>query len=244
MWRENDRASIHASLFGATLEDRSIEYTANMSTFSRWLTRRLASANGLGLVELTDHEAGRLRDDSGLDCRALLYEQALGVANASITLEEARCLGRWVRALEGDGPVIEIGTFYGWSASVMALCKAPERPLITVDNYAWTPLGLAPREKQHLTSRLLREATESLQVEIVAMDKDRYYAAYDGPPPAMVFVDAIHTYEQTKIDIEWAQKAGARMICGHDYSAQWPGVMQIVDELGGPQELVGSLWRL
>jgi len=34
--------------------------------------------------------------------------------------------------------------------------------------------------------------------------------------PAMVFVDAVHDYPETKKDIEWAQKVGARIIAGHD----------------------------
>ena len=50
----------------------------------------------------------------------------------------------------------------------------------------------------------------------------------------MVFLDAIHDYEETKKDIEWARLVGAKIIAGHDYCDEFPGVKQIVDEMGGP----------
>ena len=215
-----------------------------MGSWKRWLARKLAAGSGLGVVELTEHEAGRLRDDPELSCRALLYEEAISIAGASISLAEARFLGRLVAELEGDGPIVEIGTFYGWSAAVMAMCKEPSRRLLSVDHYGWAPLGLDPREKQRLAGRMLQEARDALRVELLAMDKAHFYAAYAGQPPALVFLDAVHTYEETRADVEWAERVGAETICGHDYCEQWPGVMQVVDELGGPRQLVGSLWVL
>ncbi len=38
--------------------------------------------------------------------------------------------------------------------------------------------------------------------------------------------------------------SGAAIICGHDYCDKFPGVIQIVNELGGPQRLQGTLWVL
>jgi len=42
----------------------------------------------------------------------------------------------------------------------------------------------------------------------------------------------------------WAKNVGAKIICGHDYCDDFPGVVQIVDELGGPKQLAGSLFVL
>ena len=60
----------------------------------------------------------------------------------------------------------------------------------------------------------------------------------------MVFLDAMHDYEETKKDIHWAQSVSAKIISGHDYCDEFAGVKQIVDEFGGPRELGGSVWVL
>ena len=46
------------------------------------------------------------------------------------------------------------------------------------------------------------------------------------------------------IALSEARSAGAQIISGHDYSAEFPGVIEVVDEAGGPAQLVGSVWRL
>ena len=143
-----------------------------------------------------------------------------------------------------EGPIIEIGTLFGVSTTLMALWKQPAQRIIAVDAFAWNPWGLTPEEHQDLTTQFLYYLTHTGQVELVAMDKDEFYRTYSGSPPAMVFLDAIHTYEETAKDIAWAKRAGARIICGHDYSSDWPGVIQAVDELGGSPRLRGSVWCL
>lgn len=58
----------------------------------------------------------------------------------------------------------------------------------------------------------------------------------------MVFIDAEHTYEGCKRDIEaWLPKT-KKIIAGHDYSPEWPGVVQAVTEVIGPVNVVGSIW--
>jgi hypothetical protein len=60
----------------------------------------------------------------------------------------------------------------------------------------------------------------------------------------MVFLDADHSYESTKQDILWAQRVGAKIICGHDYSSRFPGVVRAVEECGGVERIVGSVFLL
>lgn len=48
-----------------------------------------------------------------------------------------------------------------------------------------------------------------------------------------IFIDADHRYEQVKRDIEHALKFNPRIIGGHDYSPEWPGVIKAVDEIFG-----------
>ncbi len=57
----------------------------------------------------------------------------------------------------------------------------------------------------------------------------------------LVFIDAEHTYEGCKADLEaWAPKA-RKMIAVHDFNASWPGVMQAVNEKFGVVKTVGSI---
>ncbi len=142
------------------------------------------------------------------------------------------------------GPIIEIGTLLGVTTTDMALWKAAGTPMVTVDNFAWNPWGLTSAQHRELTTQMLRYLIETGQVTLVAMDKDAYFQLDQDPPPALVFLDAIHTFEETAKDIAWARRVGARIICGHDYSAQFPGVIRAVEDAGGPRQLKGSVWRL
>jgi hypothetical protein len=142
------------------------------------------------------------------------------------------------------GPIIEIGTLLGITATHMALAKQPHQRIITVDNYCWNPWALPPDAHHALARQVLHYLIATGHVEQVRMSKDAFYATYSGPAPSLVFLDAWHTYDETKKDIRWAMQSGARLIAGHDYCDKFPGVMQIVDECGGPRMLGGSVWVL
>jgi predicted O-methyltransferase YrrM len=162
-----------------------------------------------------------------------------------LSLEEARALGEIVRTSDASRPIVEIGTLFGFSTIVMTLFKSPGQRLITVDNYSWNPLGLRPEAHFQLTRNRLAEATAQHGVEQLRMDKDAFYRSYDGPPPAVFFCDADHSYEATRADILWARSVGASIICGDDYNHPTQrGTTQAVDELGGPRELFGGLFVL
>jgi hypothetical protein len=142
------------------------------------------------------------------------------------------------------GPIVEIGTLFGRTATHMSLFKAPEQKIITVDTYTWNPWNLSRETHHQLTSAILYYLVQTGNVEQVKLDKNMFYATYRGPAPAMVFLDAIHTYEETKKDILWAKSVGAAIICGHDYSDKFPGVQQVVHEFGGPKEIGGTVFVL
>jgi predicted O-methyltransferase YrrM len=163
------------------------------------------------------------------------------------TLDEAeRSLLRQLveQAGQHSGPIVEIGTLFGVTTTHMALWKSPRQRIVTVDNYRRNRWRLSPELHHALAAQVLFALVQTGQVEQVRMDKSEFYRAYDGPPPALVFLDAVHTYEETRLDIAWARRAGASIVCGHDYCERFPGVMQAVDEFGRPARLRGSLWSL
>src|SRR5688572_5138150 len=78
-------------------------------------------------------------------------ERALAIPVGQVSLTEARFLGELVRSLRATGPIVEIGTLFGWTARIITLNKDPGRELITVDGYFWNPLGLAPDDHSRVT---------------------------------------------------------------------------------------------
>ncbi|TWT85885.1 hypothetical protein Pla123a_06920 [Posidoniimonas polymericola] len=142
------------------------------------------------------------------------------------------------------GPIIEIGTLLGITATHMALAKTPEQKIITVDLFCWNPWGLPPDVQHDLAAQILHYPIARGEVQMVRSDKNEFFKSYNGPAPSMVFLDAMHDYDETKKDILWAKEVGAQIISGHDYCDKFPGVMQIVDECGGPRRLGGTVWVL
>src|SRR5947208_355430 len=98
------------------------------------------------------------------------------------------------------GPIVEIGTLLGITATHMALAKDPRQKIITVDNYCWNPWNLPPDAHHALAHQTLYYLIQTGQVEHLRMDKARFYATYAGPAPSLVFLDALHTYEETTKD--------------------------------------------
>jgi hypothetical protein len=141
-------------------------------------------------------------------------------------------------------PIVEVGTLYGHSTLVMCLAKQPTQRLLAVDNFSWNSLGISSEVHLSATRKRLAECTKEFGVEIVAKSAREFYDTYQGPPPALYFCDADHTYEAVRADIAWARKIGASIICGDDYAPEHTGVTLAVDEAGGPCELHGGLWLL
>lgn len=201
---------------------------------------------GFELCKLSSNEIAAA-DTLGLDTNSLNYKEVQAIraiaAPGHITLEEARFLGELIRRTDPTQPIVEIGTLFGFSTRFIALYKSPHQSLTSVDLFAWNPLGLSAAAHEAATRAALKDITAHENVRIVRADKDRFYADYSGPPPGLFFCDADHGYEATLADLQWAKRVGANIICGHDYlPGVHDGVVKAVQELGGPRELVGSLF--
>lgn len=143
-----------------------------------------------------------------------------------------------------EGPLVEVGTLFGFTTQAMAGWKQPGKEFITIDDYSWNPVGLLPQAHRDFTRRSLHYLTEHCQTTLFEGLSTDFYAGYKGPVPSMIFIDASHEYEHLLADIAWAKKAGVPLISGHDYSRFWPGVIRAVDESFGAEsvETRGTLW--
>jgi len=170
---------------------------------------------------------------------------SLRLDNNSVTEIEWTLLSKLVaESSKHPGPIIEIGVLAGKTTQRMARYKTASQKIMAVDNFCWNPWGLTPDEQWGLVCHSLNYLVAMEHVEVVRIDKNEFFETYNGPAPSLVFLDAMHDYEETKKDIVWAKRVGAKIISGHDYGPDFPGVVKIVHEMGGPSELAGSVWRL
>ncbi len=164
---------------------------------------------------------------------------------ATLTEEELDLLRNLVReAASTPRPIIEIGTLIGATTTEIALADQGRHEIITVDNYCWNPWLLDSQQHSATAAQMLRYLVASDRVKRIEMDKQKFFEKYSGPAPALVFLDAWHTYEETKKDIVWAQSVQTNVVSGHDYCPDFAGVVRAVEEFGGPKRLAGRLWTL
>jgi predicted O-methyltransferase YrrM len=142
-----------------------------------------------------------------------------------------------------SGPIIEVGTLFGFTTQAIASWKDPSKALITIDNYSWNPVGLVPQAHRDFTRRTLYYLSNKCETTLFEGLSTDFYAAYDGVTPSMIFIDASHEYEHVLSDINWAKSNGVPIIAGHDYSRFWPGVQRAVEESFGTEfKVKGTLW--
>lgn len=173
-----------------------------------------------------------------------LLEKPSVFALGGLTAQEETRVTELVRAAAVyPGPVIEFGTLFGLTTRLIAAEARSGQPVITVDNFCWNPFGLPPALHENFTRRILRGELGSGQVTLHAGNSATFRSRYRGTAPAMVFLDADHTYAAVQEEIAWAQGLGVPLICGHDYGNPAFGVTRAVDE-AFPRgvEVRGMVW--
>lgn len=131
---------------------------------------------------------------------------------------------------------IEAGSYAGESAQLMAETGLVDR-LFCVDPWkgGWdskdvassTDLSEAEAEfdrRMALNPRVVRKFKGTLQ---------EFRAKFPDLKPDFVYIDAEHTYEGCRRDIETALEWRPLAVSGHDYCRGWSGVMKAVDEKFG-----------
>ena len=104
----------------------------------------------------------------------------------------------------GQGPILEIGTYYGYTAAIMALA-APTAQVITLNVLAW--------EVDAAQKRL----AELRNVLCLLQNSRDYLHIYAGTPFSMIFVYGDHN--RVKKDFPWWDKlAPGGLMLFHDYA--------------------------
>lgn len=175
----------------------------------------------------------------------LVFSEALDRSVwGSLPQHDREELARLVKlAGQFPGPIIEIGTLFGFTTQLLAEAKRPEQSLITVDNYSWNPFCLPPEHHREFTRSALYFCVQNSQLTVFDGSSDEFFTGYDGPAPALVFLDGSHVYESVLEEIRHAKRLGASIICGDDYDDAFPGLQQAVhEEFGDNISVTHSLW--
>ena len=150
------------------------------------------------------------------------------------------------KANDIEGPILEIGTLFGFTTQHIASWKTTEKELITVDNFTWNPIGFDNDTHQAFTRRVLYYLIQRANTKLVAANNTDFYQNYNGDTPSMVFIDASHRYKDVIEDIRWAHESGIPIISGHDYAEDFPGVLRAVNETFGKENVqtIGTVWAV
>lgn len=137
--------------------------------------------------------------------------------------------------------VLEVGSFMGLSAFCMAIVA---KSVQCVDTFKANSAG--QQQMRDLTTyQAFLSAVERFSNVSHLISTSEQAAATLTADYDMVFLDAMHTYEDVKADLYrwWPRiRLGGLLVC-HDYGHDhFPGVKQAVDERFGPQtNTVGTL---
>lgn len=176
---------------------------------------------------------------------AFFIEHRPATVWGGISEEDERGLREAVaRAAAFDGPIVEIGTLFGWTTQLLASLKSPEKELIAVENFSWNPFCVPAADHRIITRRTLHYCLEHCRTRIFDGSAADFYARYEGPPPSMVFIDGDHSYQGVTADIAWAQNRGVPVVAGHDYQpVLHPPIVRAVEETFGTEfDQYGTVW--
>lgn len=145
--------------------------------------------------------------------------------------------------------ILELGSWKGRSTHALATGAAKAGGVVwAVDHFA----GSADeRDQTHGADpdKVYREFAKNTEgfTNLMVRRADSLAAAKEFPDGYfdLLFLDGNHLCDPVKADIAaWAPKVRAGgMLCGHDFSPVWPGVVQAVrDSLGEPDGVATTIW--
>jgi len=147
-----------------------------------------------------------------------------------------------LRALASkSNDVVEIGCWKG--RSTKELLDSCRGTVYAVDHWNGSlhDLTSIPIELHDVYEEFMKNVGNYPNLKVLKGYSADIAKQFDGKVD-MVFIDAGHSYDECKADIEaWLPKA-KKIICGHDYEKGWIGVMKAVNEKFKKVNSVDSVW--
>ena len=156
---------------------------------------------------------------------------------------ELAVIESWAYSVPANGVIVEIGTFFGRSAvcwamtadkSVKIYCGDVWPESIVVNGYNYMMPYYAPKKNHNYNlwqdfKNNVKEFSNIIPMRGLCPQG----ITYPGNPIDIFFLDAAHTnpsdWENIEYFLPFIKSTG--MICGHDYSTNWPDVVENVHRL-------------
>lgn len=130
--------------------------------------------------------------------------------------------------------MLEIGSYMGESTSMFA-ASGIFNEIHCIDPFH------GYEEANHFLNKEWSDVTKEFNInnrhfDNITIHQDYSYNISDKFEDSyfdLIYIDAAHDYESIKKDIQLYLPKCKRIIAGHDYSPEWPGVVNAVDELLG-----------
>ncbi len=153
---------------------------------------------------------------------------------------EIELLGKLAKKADS---IVEVGCWKG--RSTKTLLDNCEGTVYAVDHFSGTDSDyssdLASVELD-IYDTFMKNVGHYKNLEVLKGNSVDIAKSFNGNRADMVFLDAGHTYEECKADIDaWLPKC-KKIICGHDYVKEHMGVMQAVNERFKNVNIVDSIW--
>lgn len=181
-------------------------------------------------------DAQFFEDDEGE--APITFEYAENGIDGWMTIQELNWLYKTSQVHE---KIVEVGSWKG--RSTHALLNGNKGSVTAVDTWKGSADPKDGTHGQDTFDEFMTNCGAFNNLKTLRMPSVESAKSFDDKSIDMVFIDAGHTYEELKEDIAaWLPKTKA-IICGHDYSEVWPGVMQAVDEaFGKPDGVEDTIW--
>jgi hypothetical protein len=156
-----------------------------------------------------------------------------------MTLPELRWLFETARSLPQQSRWVELGSWKGRSFFTVAMGLRSGSTLTAVDSFttAHTALPFVPtrewvRDHFEIVLSTARKLRPDLNLEVICDDSADSSRSFPTKEADVVFFDADHSLEGLTRELDaWLPKARPdAIICGHDYSDGFPGIVSLIDE--------------
>lgn len=154
---------------------------------------------------------------------------------STTTLEECIILYSYVKQLESNAIIVELGTGLGRATAAMAYaCVGSSRRIYTIDDYSQ-----GARFTQEVNTEWSANAAQE-NIKRLGLNKHVAFlnsATTDSKlltaipmPIDMLFIDAAHTYQEVINDIEFWKETLRKngIMCGHDWSFEYSDGREVI----------------